>query len=301
LAGRRAPELGRGAARPPESLAQGDDPGGRDGGLGRLHHAAQFGRGADDDVHHAALRCAAAGRRHVDLHELRVDDPVLRHRGAAGAAVRRRAVAGPARERAGPLPVRPVPGEPDHHRRHRRADGDRALLPEAGARPDPPVRGMGGPAKPAGGPAAGAAERGHRRRARERDRLQQSARLARALLGDAALGPVARQQAARRLRRPPCPRAPRQLRRHPPDPDPGDVPALLRADPGRLGHRRGAVGGGDELLRAAGAHADLHPHLAAHPHLLHAGVRILRLFELGAAGPEGRGARGAGGAGRVAG
>ena len=93
----------------PNPLAQGDDSGRRHGRLGRLHHAAQFGRGADDDVHHAALRRAAAGGGHVDLHELRRHDPVLRHRGAAGAAVRRRPVAGPARERAGPLALRPVP------------------------------------------------------------------------------------------------------------------------------------------------------------------------------------------------
>ena len=84
-------------------------------------------------------------------------------------------------------------------------------------------------------------------------------RLARPLLGHAALGPLARQQAARRLRRAPRARASRQLRRHPPGPDAGDVPAVLRADAGRLGHRRGALGGGDVLVRAAGAHADLHP------------------------------------------
>ena len=156
------------------------------GGMGAwagLHHAAQLGRRADDDVHHAALRRAAAGGGHLDLHELRRDRPVLRHRGAAGAAVRRRAVAGPAGQRARPLAVRSVPGEPDHHRRHRRADGDRALLPEDGARPDPPVRGVGRTAEPAGGRAAGAAQGGHRRGPRERDRLQQSGRLARAASG----------------------------------------------------------------------------------------------------------------------
>ena len=172
----------------PESLAQGDDPGRRDGGLGRLHHAAQFGRGADDDVHHAALRGAAAGRGDVHLHELRGDDPLLRHRGAAGAAVRRRAVAGPAGQRAGPLAVRSVPGKPDDHRRHRRADGRRDLLSQDGARPDPSGRGVGRAAEPAGRRSAGAAQAGDRRGPRERHRLQQSGRLAGALLGHAALG-----------------------------------------------------------------------------------------------------------------
>ena len=59
-------------------------------------------------------------------------------------------------------------------------------------------------------------------------------RLAGPPLGHHPLGALARQQAARRLRRAPRPRAPRQLRRHPADPDAGHVPALLRADPGGL-------------------------------------------------------------------
>ena len=60
----------------------------------------------------------------------------------------------------------------------------------------------------------------------------------------------------------------------------------------------GASGIGEVLSAAVmssyvprGADADLHPHLAAHPHLFHPGLRLLRVLELGAAGPEGRGPR----------
>ena len=128
---------------------------------------------------------------------------------------------------------------------------------------------MGGAEEPAGG-ASGWSGCGRASTRPTRASSPSTARgLARALLGDAALGAVPRQQAPRRLRRAPRPRSPRQLRRHPPDPDPGDVPAVLRADARRLGHRRGALGGGDELVRAARAHADLHPDLAAHPHVFH--------------------------------
>ena len=76
---------------------------------------------------------------------------------------------------------------------------------------------------------------------------------------------------------------------NPAGPDPDHLPALLRADPGRLGRRRGAVGRGDVVYVPRGAHADLHPDLAADPQLLHHRVRIPGLFALGAARAQGGG------------
>ena len=67
--------------------------------------------------------------------------------------------------------------------------------------------------------------------------------------------------------------------------------------PGAAGHRRGAVGGGDVFLRSAGAHADLHPDLAPDAHLLHPGVRLPGLLQLGAPRPQGNRRRRRGGAG----
>ena len=110
-------------------------------------------------------------------------DSLLRHRGAAGALLRGRAVAGPARQRARPLALRSVPRQPHDHRRHRRADGGRDLLSPAGPGPDSPGGGGGRPAKPAGGASAWSGCRGHRPGARQRRRLQQSARLAGARSG----------------------------------------------------------------------------------------------------------------------
>ena len=129
--------------------------------MGGIHHAAQLRCRPDDDVHHAALRCAAAGGGDVHVHELRRDDPVLRDRGPAGPGIRGRPVARAARQRPRALPVRSLPRQPHDHRRHRRADGNRDLLPAAGARSDPPDRRIGRAPEPAGGASGwSASERG---------------------------------------------------------------------------------------------------------------------------------------------
>jgi hypothetical protein len=66
--------------RAPSALAQGLDTGRRHGRVGGVHHAAQLGRRPDDDVHPPALRHPAPGRDRRDVHELRVDGALLRHR-----------------------------------------------------------------------------------------------------------------------------------------------------------------------------------------------------------------------------
>ena len=69
----------RGASQP---AAQRDDPGRRHECLGGLPHPAPVGRGADDDLHHAALRHSGAGGADVHADDVHRHHPLLRHRRA---------------------------------------------------------------------------------------------------------------------------------------------------------------------------------------------------------------------------
>ena len=178
----RSPPLDLRPPRLSPSLAQGVHPGRRDGGLGGVPDPAQLRGGADDDVHAAPLRHPASGRGHVHLHQLRLDRPVLRDRGAAGARLRRGEGTGPAGRRARPVAVRPVPRQPHDRGGDRRADGARHLRPAAGARPDPPGGRSHRAPEPARRGAARAPPHRHRRGPSQRGGLQQPARLAGHLL-----------------------------------------------------------------------------------------------------------------------
>ena len=218
------------------------------GGMGAwagVPHAAQVGRRPDDDVHHAALRRAAAGRASprrfmtfiATVLFFAIAGPLAMFFGA-GRSLGQRG------QRPRPLALRPVPGQPERSSRCSACcmvvviffpalvrDLIHRLAEWVGRRSH------------AGGGAAGAAARPASTQAHASViAFNTPARLAGALLGHAPLGPVPRQQAARRLRRAARARHPRELRRHPAGADPDHVPALLRPDARRLGHRRGALG-----------------------------------------------------------
>src|SRR5438876_835857 len=98
--------------------------------------------------------------------------------------------------------------------------------------------------------------------------------LAGAVLGRAVVGPVARQQAARGIRRAARARYSGQLRRHPPPPDVHHLPPLLRTD-ARVGRaRRVSVRGGHADLCRARAAAVVRAHLAFYQQLRHGDRRI---------------------------
>src|SRR6267378_3716018 len=123
-------------------------------------------------------------------------------------------------------------------------------------------------------------------------RVRQPEGLARVVLGRAAVGPIACQQAARGIRRAARARDSRQLRRHPPPPDVHHLPPLLCTD-ARVG-RAGRVslrGGHADLCRTRAA-AAVCAHLAFHQQLRDGDRRIAAVLVLAAARP--RRARGSG-------
>ena len=193
----------------PEAVAQGHDPRRRHGRLGRVHHAAQLGAGPMTMYTMRRYGIPLPVARHLDVHELRRPrccsspspgrSPLVF---GAGQSLGQRGnvlglslydlFLGSLTIIAGigvlmaiviffPRLVRDLI--------HRAAGGDR-------------------PAEPAGGRPAGAAARGHRRRARERRRLQQPQRLAGAVLGhDPAPRPSHANKLLAGLRRAPRARA----------------------------------------------------------------------------------------------
>src|SRR5437879_6322779 len=123
-------------------------------------------------------------------------------------------------------------------------------------------------------------------------RVRQPEGLAGAVLGRAVVGPVARQQAARGIRRAARARYSGQLRRHPPPPDVHHLPPLLRTD-ARVGRaRRVSLRGGHADLCRARAAAVVRAHLAFHQQLRDGDRRIAAVLVLAAARLGGAGGSG---------
>src|SRR5882724_8211978 len=112
--------------------------------------------------------------------------------------------------------------------------------------------------------------------------VRQPEGVAGAVLGRAALGAVACQQAARGIRRAARARYSRQLRGHPPPPDVHHLPPLLRTD-ARIGRaRRVSLRGRHADLCRALAAAVVRAHLAFHQQLRDGNHRLAALLALAA-------------------